>query len=289
MNGFRKSLHIILFATAMFAFQGCEQISDWIPDVNIFSDQDDMNLGSQLVNEINADTKTYPVWNDLNSASVKYYLNHTILPEILKSNKIEKDSIYKYNINIIKDTILNAFALPGGPIYVYTGLLKYLDSEAALAGVIGHEVAHAERRHASQRMTRQYGIQVLLSLILGNNPSELAQLSANLFVGFAFLANSRVNEDESDDYSIKYLYGSKYYPGSVKFFFEKMRDDGLLNGGGGKVADFLSTHPNPLDRITTANTRIQALGLDVISFNYTGSGFNLYRTEYQNNVRSKVP
>jgi predicted Zn-dependent protease len=210
--------------------------------------------------------------------------------EILKSPKIEKAGVYQYSVKIIlKDSILNAFALPGGPVYVYTGLLKYLNSQSALAGVIGHEIAHAERRHATTRMTQQYGIAMLLSVVLGEKPTQVAEIVANLFAGLALLQNSRANEDESDQYSFEYLKSTKYYPGSVKFFFEKLKADGLITSGSGGLESFLSTHPQPELRISLTDSRLTQAGIQIISYNYTGATPNLYKTEYQSNIVSKLP
>src|SRR3989339_869067 len=165
------------------------------------------------------------MWLSVLSLHCNYRTAQKIFQPILQSPDVLYKNVFKYNLEIIKnDTILNAFAVPGGPVYVSTGLLKYLDSEAALAGVLGHEIAHAERRHATNRMTKQMGIQMLTQLVLGQNPSQTAMIASNLFVGLAFLANSRADEDEADRYSIDYLKDTRFYPGSVKFFFEEMRD-----------------------------------------------------------------
>ncbi|MBI2417782.1 MAG: M48 family metalloprotease [Ignavibacteriales bacterium] len=283
----RISIVFLTMLTFGLFFAACDDIGKVAADI-LFTDQDDVTLGQQVVSQINADTKTYPIWNDGRSTEVKYYLNNTVLTELLKSPVIEKKGVYQYHIEVIKDTILNAFALPGGPIYVYTGLLKYLTSESALAGVIGHEIAHAERRHAAQRMAAQYGLQMLMNVVLGQNPSTLAQIGANLLSGIALLQNSQLNETESDDYSFKYLKGTKYYPGSVKFFFEQMQADGLVSASG-KVEAFFSTHPDPLSRIAGTNTRLTNDNITVIKFDDTASGINLYRTEYQNQIWAKLP
>ncbi|MBV6512026.1 MAG: M48 family metalloprotease [Ignavibacteriales bacterium] len=262
-----------------FGISSCED------GINIFSDADDVQLGLEVSQEINNNSAEYPIYNA--DKSLKNYIVNNIFNEILASPKVAKKNIYKYSLEIVdNDSILNAFALPGGPVYVYTGLLKYLDSEAALAGVLGHEIAHAERRHATQRMTQYYGISVLFSLILGENPSQLAEIAANLFVGLAFLGNSRANEDESDEYSITYLRDTRFYPGGVKFFFEKLQADGLVTGGSG-LETFFSTHPDPIDRIASANQRIQTLGLP--QYRYSDNGTGIFRDEYQANIRSKLP
>lgn len=252
--------------------------------INIFTDNDEVQLGKQFDSEIRKNTKEYPIYDN---QEVKEYIDKNIFQEILKSPEIKKRDVYNYQIEIIEnDSTLNAFALPGGYIYLYTGLLKYLDSEAALAGVIGHEIAHVERRHATQRITASYGISIILSIALGQNPSQLAELAANLFSGLALLANSRANEDESDEYSIKYLSSTRFYPGAVKFFFEKLRDDGLVSKSSSKIATFLSTHPDPIDRIKTTETRLKAMGITIL--NYKSEGDNIFKDAYRKNILNKM-
>ena len=183
--------------------------------------------------------------------------------------------------------LLNAFALPGGYIYLYTGLIKYLDSEAALAGVIAHEIAHVERRHATQRITNAYGLQLLASLALGNNPSQISVIVANLFSGLTLLANSRSAEDESDKYAVIYLQSTRYYPGGVKFFFERLRDDGKVSSGGGGIATFLSTHPDPIDRINTTEQRLREQGLPIRAYTDVEDP-SIFREEYIQNIKDKI-
>lgn len=253
--------------------------------INLFTDSDEVNLGKQFDAEVRKNTKEYPIYSG--NLEVKEYIDKKIFREILKSPEIRKRDVYNYQIELIQnDSILNAFAVPGGYVYLYTGLLKYLDSEAALAGVIGHEIAHVERRHATQRITAAYGISIVLSIALGENPSQLAELAANLFSGLALLANSRANEDESDEFSIKYLKSTRFYPGAVKFFFEKLRDDGLVSKSSSNIATFLSTHPDPIDRINTTEKRLLDMGINIL--NYKSEGEGIFREEYKKNILSKI-
>jgi len=253
--------------------------------VNIFSQEDDVQLGQEVVNEINSNPQEYPIYHG--NPAVKSYIQERIFENILSSPQIESKNVYPYQIEIIDDSnTLNAFALPGGFLYIYTGLLNYLDSEAALAGVIAHEIAHSERRHATQRMTAYYGVSFLLSLILGENPSQIAEIAANLFVGLAFLANSRSDEDEADEYSFKYLKDTRYYPGGVKFFFEKMRDEGLVSSEVDEVETFLSTHPDPIERIANTDQRLNDAGINIVD--YTSNIDGIFRDEYFANIKSQL-
>ena len=247
--------------------------------VNIFSDSDDMKLGQQMDEQIRKDPKEYPVLQG--HPEVKQYVmdvgNH-----VLSSPAITKRGVYAYKYEIIHDdSTINAFCTPGGYIYVYTGLLKFVDNEATLAGVLGHEIAHAERRHATTRMTKAYGAQILLSLALGQNPSQIADMTANLFTGLALLANSRADESEADEYSLKYLSGSVYYPGGVTYFFQKMKGKSGSTGAAG-LERFLSTHPLDQDRIDHVNALLQAMG------NPKAGESNLFSHRYLD-FRKKLP
>lgn len=245
-----RSLYPFLLITAIVistsVFLSCEQ-------TNIFSDKDDVELGKEMDKEIKNDPKQFPMM--VGHEDLKTYVSdigHYILDT---SPKIKKKNIYPYNFQIINDTIINAFCTPGGFVYVYTGLMKFIDNEATLAGIVAHEIAHAERRHVTQRLTAYYGVSVLLSFILGGNPGFLEELAANLFVGLAFLKNSRDDEAEADYYSIQYLQSTKYYPGAITFFFDKIKEEQKKKGQNpGDLDRLLSTHPLPDDRIQSVNT-----------------------------------
>jgi predicted Zn-dependent protease len=230
---------IVVTFVISFNFSSCST------PINIFSDSDDINLGQQIDSEIKKDAKQYPILQ--NRPDVKTYCIN-ITKKILASPAVKKNGVYAYQVEVIKDdSTINAFCTPGGYIYVYTGLLKFVDNEATLAGVLGHEIAHAERRHATQRMTKAYGVQMLLSLVLGENPNQIASIAANLFTGLGLLANSRADETEADEYSFKYLSASEYYPGAIRFFFDKIGAAGTRQGG--SFERLLSTHPLPQDRV----------------------------------------
>lgn len=253
--------------------------------INLYTDSDELQLGSQFDAEIRKSSKDYPIYKG--DPSVKQYIEKNIFNPILKSPEVKKANVYRYQLEIIDDdSTLNAFAVPGGYVYIYTGLMKYLDSEAALAGVLAHEIAHIERRHATQRITAQYGLQLVINTALGNNPSQTAEMVANLFGGLALLANSRKDEDESDKFAVKYLQSTKFYPGGVKFFFEKMRDDGLVSKGGGGIATFLSTHPDPIERISTTESRVKELGLTIKT--YKDSGVGIFKDTYKKYIKDKI-
>jgi beta-barrel assembly-enhancing protease len=224
--------------------------------INLFDISTDAQLGKQMDDQIRANPKEYPI---MNNPAVKQYVQG-VINEIIKSDQVKYRGTFPYQTEIIQDDkTINAFCTPGGYIYVYTGLMKAVDNEATLAGVLGHEIAHAERRHGTARMTKAYGLQMVLQIALGQSPSQLATIGANLFSGLALLKNSRLDEEDADNYSFKYLQSSRWYPGSIKFFFEKVggQRGGSSDGIGTTVERLLSTHPLPQDRIDATNKRIE--------------------------------
>lgn len=234
---------VIISLSGVFFFQSCEDNSVDIPDFTIFSASSDVELGADLAAQIAANPQEFPI---LNNPNAEAYLQNMV-NAILKSDEIEYADIFPYDVKIIHDdNTVNAFCAPGGYIYVYTGLIKFLDNEAALAGVIGHEISHAERRHASKRITKQYGVNVILGMLLGENPSMVEDIAANLLTGYYFLENSRDDEYEADEYSFLYLMDTKWYPAGILQFFDKVDD----NRDASYIERLLSTHPQPADRRT---------------------------------------
>ncbi len=248
---------------------------------NLFSTQDDISLGKQLDGEIKSNPREYPMLQGHDD--IKTYVSGIGNYIISNSPKIEYKNVFPYTFQVINDTIVNAFCTPGGYIYVYTGLMKFIDNEATLVGIVGHEIAHAERRHMTQRLTSYYGVSFVLSVVLGNNPSQISEIAANLFVGLGFLANSRSDEREADEYSIKYLSTTDYYPGAIKYFFdkivEKQHREGTTPGG---LDRLLATHPLPQDRIDNVNAQIAQLKTNTDPTR----GLNI---EKYNEIKSKLP
>lgn len=213
--------------------------------LNLFTDEEDVALGLELDEEIRANPDEYPILR--NHPHVRAYVEE-IGHRILQSQHIQKREIYPYQFEIIHDdSTINAFCTPGGFIYIYTGLMHFLENEASLAGVIGHEIAHAERRHATKRISGYFGTQILLAVVLGQEPGVVQEIAANLFAGLGFLANSRKDEKESDTYSMRYLQDTEYYPGAIRFFFDKILEQ--QNRREGMLERLLSTHPLPQDRV----------------------------------------
>jgi predicted Zn-dependent protease len=130
-------------------------------------------------------------------------------------------------------------------------LIKFLDSEDELMGVLGHEIAHADCRHSTAQLTKQYGIAFLADALLGNK-AALNQIAKTLVGGVAGLSFSRVNESEADSKSVQYLCSTSMNAAGAAGFFKKME-------GQKQPPTWLSTHPNPTNRIANIEKKAQEL------------------------------
>lgn len=213
---------------------------------NLFSIEDDKKLGQQVKEQIAADTANYHMLDKTTYANVYNYM-YTLRDNILNSGEVTHKDDFDWELYVIKDdSTLNAFCTPGGYIYVYTGLIKYLDNASSLAGVLGHEMGHADKRHSTEAMTKEYGISALLDIVLGKNQNVLTDVAQSL-VNLQF---SRDNEKEADKYSVIYLCPTKYHADGAANFFQKIVDAGTVS-----PPAFLSTHPNPENRINNIRTQ----------------------------------
>lgn len=207
---------------------------------NVFTVEQDKQLGAQVAAEIDANPQQYPVLDSASNKEIYAYI-YKIRNTILNSGEVTHRDEFNWRIRIIRDDkTLNAFCTPGGYIYVYTGILKYLDNEAQLAGVMGHEIAHAAYRHSTRQMTKLYSVEILLAIIAGDR--QLLRQVTQSIIGLKF---SRQHETEADEGSVNFLCPSAYHADAGAGFFEKM----MQAQSSGRSPEFLSTHPNPENRI----------------------------------------
>jgi predicted Zn-dependent protease len=220
-------------------------------DINLFTIQDDIKFGKQLRNEVLSKPEEYgPVLDTVQYAKAYEYL-YSIQDSIFKSNKVFYEDRFEWKIYIIDDSTLNAFASPGGYHFYYTGILKYLEAEDQLAGVMSHEMAHADRRHGTEKLTKAYGLSFMFDVLLGKESTAALALQ-----GIIGLSYSRKAEDEADDASVQYLCERQYESNAVGDFFQKLEAE----SGGSGVPQFLSTHPSSESRVQNAQERSQEYG-----------------------------
>lgn len=211
-------------------------------EINGFSVDDDIKMGQQLYDEIQNSTEYNVVPRESNSKLYDYI--ETIKTTILANGNFRYKETFEWKITILNDDkTINAFCAPGGYIFIYTGILKYLDNEAELAGVLAHEMGHAERRHGTRQMTKTMGIQIMLDFLMNGESSDYFK---QVIGGLLTLRYSRSYEREADECSVSYLCDTEYKSDGAAGFFEK-----ILNENGEKSNELLSTHPDPEERIST--------------------------------------
>lgn len=175
---------------------------------------------------------------------------------------------------VVRSNAINAFATPGGYVYVFTGLLTQFEKESELAGVISHELAHVTQRHVAKRIAQQKTTSlgmlagVLAGMLVGQGGGDSAQAAGSaLIIGSmagaqsAMLDYSRADEREADQVGMRYLIGSGYPPTGMMEAFKKIRRKQYLSGS--SIPTYLSTHPGVDERIGTLENRIFGLPEDV--------------------------
>jgi predicted Zn-dependent protease len=230
----------------------------FIADEPVFSAENDLELGRMTEQSIAADPEQYPLLSEEEFPQA-YARMRSLVNRLLKSPEIQYRDLFAYDdVKIIHDDeVLNAFCAPGGFIYVFSGLMRYLESEDHLAGVLGHEIAHAELRHSSLRLQKEHGVKRLLDFILLSSPVTVGDaVNASILEDLLSLDYSRDQEAQADDYSVRYLATSGYACDGTAGFFAKL----LAEGQDVKIPEFLSDHPASEARVTDIRRAAQELG-----------------------------
>jgi len=210
------------------------------PGFNLFSKQDDIQVGQENAKQV---LQQYEV---VKNPFVQDYVQK--MGQKLASAPEAKASGFNFTFTVLNVDQVNAFALPGGPMFIYTGLLKVVDNEAQLAGVMGHEMSHVILRHGTHEATKANAISLVaggLGAIVGGGEStagKLAQAGLGLAGNSFILKFSRDAETEADALGSHLMSESGYDPIQMAKFFEK------LNASGGQQLQILSDHPNPGNR-----------------------------------------
>ena len=221
------------------------------PGWNMFSPQQDVEIGQKVAADAE---RQLPMLND---ARVDRYLDR--LGKRLAAKAPGAD--FPYQFKAVNDSAINAFALPGGFMYVNRGAIEAANTEAQLAGVMAHEISHVALRHGTNQATKANFAQGLLGILgatvgSGSVGAVAAQLGAGFFANSVLLKYSRDAETQADVMGTQILYDSGYDPRGVAQFFEIIEGQSK----GGRPPEFFSSHPNPGNRIERVNREIQKLG-----------------------------
>lgn len=163
-----------------------------------------------------------------------------------------------FHFYIVNDPSVNAFALPGGHVYVNSGLIAQADHANMLAGVMAHEISHVVARHSLQQMQQAQGINVLGAILLGQNPGALQQILAQVVAGGAMARFSRADEKQADDLGLGFLAAAGYDPHGMLDMFQKLAS--MEKSSPNAVGQFFADHPLTAQRIQDIQNRINQMG-----------------------------
>lgn len=162
---------------------------------------------------------------------------------------------YKFDFHVLRDAkTVNAFALPGGQIFITAGLLSRLETEDQLAGVLGHEVGHVVHRHSAQQMAKGEFYQGLAGAATAASGSYGGAQIANYVAQIKMMKFGRDDELQSDEYGVRYMIKSGYDPNALIGVMEILAQ---ASGGDMNRDEFMSTHPSPSNRIENIKHHIQ--------------------------------
>jgi len=215
----------------------------------------------------------------------------TVLPDSLWQNYLDGvgQSIVRvcdrqdidYHFKVIESDQVNAFAVPGGYVYFYTGLLREMDNEAEMAAVMAHEISHVVGRHGIKRLQQALGVALAYQLVFGGEGAGEA-MDAAIGVGMTlvFAGYSRDAEREADQFGIHYMVGAGYDPQGAIGMFETLAE--LGGGDSSNVFESLArSHPETQERIANAHAQIAEMQLP--------AGLTLNESRYQQMLRRLPP
>src|SRR5262245_7104498 len=234
--------------------------------IDFYSLDKEVALGRQLAAEVDRSSKF------ITDPAITEYVNRVGQNLVLHS-----DAKVPFTIKVIDSTEVNAFALPGGFLYVNRGLLEAADNEAEVAGVLSHEIAHVAARHGIEQASKGQLINYAsIPLIFLGGVGSIIQQVASLAVPLTFLKFSRNAEKEADRLGSQYMWASGYDPNALISFFEKLQSKEKAKPG--TLSKLFSTHPLTGDRITEVREEIAKFP-DRKEYQITTSEFNVMKTK----------
>ncbi|OZC04442.1 M48 family metalloprotease [Rubricoccus marinus] len=235
-------MRLFVFALVFAAIPGCTCNPNSVNrgDLNLVSLDDEWELGRQLAAEVDAQVAP------LADAEVEAYadaMGASLVAETELSDRA-------WTFTVIEDPAVNAFALPGGHVYIHSGLVAAAESEAELASVVAHEVAHVVARHSTERMVKAQGLSVVAGLVLGDDPGMIREIVAEL-IGQGVLARfSRTDETEADALGLRFMAEADYDPDGMAAMFETLL--ALRQRQPVLFERWFGTHPLSEDRVEAA-------------------------------------
>jgi Zn-dependent protease with chaperone function len=258
LPGFVRFASVLVLSSAVYCVPAFAQRTQLKPPWNIYSPQTDIQVGkqnAQLMMQGSPTQQKLPLCND---PRVDQYL--TNLGMKLVSKLDQRGVTYPWEFHCVNDKSINAFALPGGYVFVNRGAIEAADSESELAAVMAHELSHVTLRHGTAQATKAQFAEgaagIFGGIFGGSTGGALLSQGVALGAGGLLLRYSRGDETQADVSGTQVLYDTGYDPRAMSQFFEKLEGEAK----GNNPPQFLSDHPNPGNRVERVNEEIDKLG-----------------------------
>src|SRR5213080_1177136 len=230
---------------------GCAGVHRFHP--NFYSVDGDIRLGEQLSKEVESDVVL------LRHSALNQLVN-TVGRRLLDASPEPAFKLFPYSFHVVDSPEVNAFALPGGPVYVNTGIIELCDSEDQLASVLAHEMSHVAARHATEMLTTENITQLALIAAISVVPIPIPPIAwegAKLGYVLGLLRYSRGKEAEADHLGLELMNAAGYDPSEMSVVFGRLAEQ--QHSLPSVVERFFSSHPLSEDRMRDAERRAAAL------------------------------
>lgn len=234
-----------VLAVFLFALPGCALLG--IGGANLISIEEEWEMGRQLEAEL-AEELTLS-----DDPAVNEYVSR--IGELLVSQTEMADLDWRFHV--VEESDVNAFNVPGGLVYVNTGLISEAGNAAEFVSVIGHELGHGVERHGTERLSRQYELSVLAAVVLGQDPGVLQQIVAQIVSAGAIAQFSQEQEFEADEVGLDLMVDGGFHPRGMVALLERLLE--LREREPGTVEQLFATHPAVPERIERVEADIEAL------------------------------
>jgi predicted Zn-dependent protease len=214
------------------------------------SAEQEAQLGAQYSAEIN---QQLPI---VQNSAIHSYIN-----QLGRSISSRVDPRLNYTFYVVDAPEVNAFAVPGGYIYINRGLIERAATMSELAGVLGHEIGHVVERHGLEQMARMQNTQLgvnLAYILLGRQPGTVEQVALQGGASAFFASHSRADENQADEVAVRYMVQAGIDPNGMVTMFQRLIDEQKRSPGA--VEQWFSTHPLAQDRIENVRSLIAATG-----------------------------
>jgi predicted Zn-dependent protease len=235
--------------------------SGGLGNFNLISIEEEWRLGEQISRDV---ARQVRLVNDPEALAYVNRVGRTLVSQTQMGQ-------LPWQFHIVADNSINAFNIPGGHVYIHTGLIAAADNASEFVGVLGHEIGHGVERHGTEQLTKAYGLQIVAGLLLGQNPGMVAQIAAQIVGTGAMARFSREAEDQADRIAVQMMSQAGYNPRGMVTMFEELLQN--TKSRPGSVSKFFSTHPLTEDRIRSVSRQIEGMGLR--------SGLKTDEPEYQ--------